>query len=117
MPTTIVLQQAGPLPLSTTFSLPPSATPAVLVVYGTVWTLDTNVMIGCNISVNGTVLAEATVFSNAPSTHRQFTPRAIQLQDDAATASTTPEAMTLQLTAGPHTVTDQNDSYLVLLHH
>jgi hypothetical protein len=39
------------------------------------------------------------------------------LQDDAAAASKTPEAMTLQLTAGPNTVSDENDSYLVLLHH
>ncbi|HEX3464216.1 MAG TPA: hypothetical protein VHS78_09250 [Candidatus Elarobacter sp.] len=118
MPTTIVLQQAGPLPISTTFSLPFSATPAVLVVYGSVWTQRANAMIGCQVSIDGSVMGTASVFSNTPSTHRQFTPYAVQLQDDTASATSPPESVTLQLTAAsPYTVSDSNDSYLVLLHH
>ena len=118
MPTTIVLQQAGPLPVSAKFQLQLSQNPAVLVVYGSGFAQKQNVEIGCEISLNGSDTTQAaTVFSNGVGTHRQFLPRALPVQDDTAAASA-PVTFSVELTPfGTNTITDANDSFLVLLHH
>ena len=118
MPTTIVLQQAGPLPVSAKFQVQLSQNPAVLVVYGSGFAEKANVEIGCEIFLNGSDTTQAaTVFSNGVNTHRQFLPRALLVEDETAAASA-PATFSIELQPyGTDTITDLNDSFLVLLHH
>ncbi len=117
MATTIVIQANGPLPLSGSFTLPRSAYPAALVVYGSGYTQRPGVPIGCGISLNGNATGKtATIFANHELTHLAFVPGAVAVEDDTAAGAGV--NYTVGLTPlNAQTVTDNSDSFLVVLHH
>lgn len=105
-----LINQVGPLPIKVAFSVPqdvPVDGPGVLVATGSGWSNTANVLIGFVVTIDDDLVAEATVFSNGPSTHRPMSPRIVATQ----------------LSAGPHrcvvaaanadTITDLNDSFAV----
>lgn len=105
-----IVNQVGPLPIKVAFSVPqdvPVDGPVVLIATGSGWSGTADVLIGFVVTIDDNLVAEATVFSNGPSTHRPVSPRIVATQ----------------LAAGPHTcvvaaanadtVTDVNDSFAV----
>src|ERR1043165_4556984 len=84
----LILQQAGPLPITATFNSIGDA-PMYLEVNGSVWTQTPNVMIGIDVQIDGTPSGTAKIFSNGSSTHRTVVPL----------------YMPVTLTPGPHKVT------------
>ncbi len=109
MPIQVILnQQKGPLPLTASFKAPTDG-PSCLVVSGSVWTQTANQKLGIQVSLDGKPIGSASIFSNAPTTHRAVVPTYIPLN----------------LTFGPHqlvlsaetsaTVSDFNDFFDVVL--
>ena len=107
----VIVSQAGPLPIKTTFNAPSNA-PMYLEVTGSVWTSSANQMIGIQISVDGTVIGIANVFSNTPSTHRPVVPVYIPIKLTQGS-----HTLELGLAAGTTTTSDFNDFYSAVLHY
>jgi hypothetical protein len=84
----ILNQQKGPFPITVPINAPTDG-PSCLMIAGSVWTQQTNALIGIQVSLDGTPIGVAQVFSNIPAVHRAAVPTYIPLQ----------------LTFGPHTLT------------
>jgi hypothetical protein len=104
----VIVNQAGPLPITETFQAPSDA-PIYLEVNGSVWTQTTDSLTGIAISLDGEQIGRALIWSNGPSTHRAVVPAYVQVE----------------LTEGDHTLTlsvdnaisDYNDYYTAVLHY
>lgn len=105
----IIGNQKGPLPIQTTF-MAPGDMPMYLEVSGSIWTQTADQMIGIEVSIDGTVIGTANIFSNASSTHRAVVP--VYLPVKLAQGS-----HTIALIAAPDTVSDLNDVYTAVLHY
>ena len=105
----IILSQKGPLPVKASF-MSPGDLPLYLEVQGSVWTGTANTMIGIQVAVDGNVVGQANIFSNASSTHRATVPAYIPIKLDQG-------SHTLELIAAPNTVSDLNDNYTAVLHY
>lgn len=105
----IIVAQAGPLPITTTFSAPSDA-PAHLEVNGSIWSQSTNVLLGIVIELDGNVIGKAQIFSNGNATHRAVIPAFIKVQFKQG-------QHTLKLSADSNTISDFNDRYSVVLHY
>jgi hypothetical protein len=98
----------GPLPLTAAFNAP-SDGPSYLTLSGSAWSQSANQMLGVILSIDGTQVGEAFIFSNGVSEHRALVPIAIPVK----------------LTIGPHklaltaantvTTTDYNDVFNISL--
>ena len=101
-----VIDQPGPLPAKVTFDAPVDG-PVVFVVTGSAYSTDTNVPIGFSVSLDGTVIGTASLYSNGNETHRAFPTLflAIDLAEGNHTCS-------IQAANG-NTVTDSNDPFAV----
>ncbi|MGH9802092.1 MAG: hypothetical protein ACRD82_17155, partial [Blastocatellia bacterium] len=77
----VLLNAAGPLPLSVTFAAE-SDDPITFFVAGSCWTQTTNAEIGFAVILDGTQIGVATIFSNGPTTHRAVVPQFIPWQFD-----------------------------------
>jgi hypothetical protein len=75
----VLINQAGPLPITTTFDAPSDA-PMYLVVNGSVWSQQANKMIGIQITLDGKVVGTAQIFSNGTATHRTVVPAYVKIQ-------------------------------------
>jgi hypothetical protein len=64
-----IINQPGPLPLKAQFTAPVVG-PALLVVTSSLWATAPNVPLQLFVSLDGTQIATAQMFSNAQSTHR-----------------------------------------------
>ena len=106
----VILNQAGPLPITAKFNAPGNE-PMYIEVNGSVWTQSANAMIGIAIMLDGKSVGTAHIFSNANATHRTVVPAYIAVQLSQG-------QHTLQLSAAPGTtVSDYNDLYTAVLHY
>lgn len=106
----LIGNQQGPLPIQATF-MAPGDMPMNLEVTGSVWTQTANQMIGIQISLDGTVVGTANIFSNTASTHRAVVPVYIPVK--LAQGSHT---LRLSGAPGTTTVSDLNDRFTAVLH-
>lgn len=110
MATQVIVNQAGPLPITATFSAPGDE-PMYLEVNGSVWTGAANNMIGIGIDLDGKNVGAAQIFSNGSSTHRSVVPAYVPIQ-----LSEGEHTLYLYLNTG-NTVSDFNDFYTAVLHY
>jgi hypothetical protein len=105
----VILQQAGPLPITATFNAIGDS-PMYVEVNGSVWTQTTNVMIGIDIQIDGQALGKAMIYSNGNTTHRTVVPAYIQVK-----LAQGPHKLTLAPSA--NTVSDSNDRFTAVIHY
>lgn len=107
----LIGDQKGPLPIKAQF-MAPGDMPMYLEVTGSVWTTSANQMIGIQVSVDGTVVGTANIFSNGASTHRNVVPRyfPIKLNQGSHTVE-------LAVAPGTTTTSDFNDFFNAVLHY
>jgi hypothetical protein len=105
----VIINQVGPLPITTTFSAPGDE-PMYLEVNGSVWSQSTNVMLGIVVELDGNVVGKAQIFSNGNATHHAVVPAHIAVQLGEG-------QHTLILFADSNTVSDYNDLYAAVLHY
>ena len=103
----IANQHKGPLPITVSFN-PPSDGPICLIVSGSVWTQTANQMIGIQVSLDNKPIGSASIYSNAPATHRAVVPTYIPLKLTFGNHQVT-------LSALPNTVSDANDLFDIVL--
>lgn len=75
----VIIQQAGPLPITLNFQAPGDE-PMILEVNGSVWTQSANTMIGIGIKLDGNVVGAAQIYSNGTATHRAVVPAYVPIQ-------------------------------------
>ena len=105
----VILQQAGPLPITATFNSIGDFQ-MYLEVNGSVWTTTPNVMIAFDIQIDGKTVGKATIFSNGASTHRPVVPVYFPVTLAAGSHK-------LTLSASANTVSDSNDRYSAVIHY
>ena len=105
----VIVTQAGPLPITTSFSAPGDE-PMYLEVNGSVWSQSANELLGIVVALDGNVIGEAQIFSNGNATHRAVVPAYIQVQLSEG-------QHTLTLSAANNTVSDFNDRFAAVLHY
>ena len=106
----ILNQQKGPLPLKVQFNAPTDG-PANLMICGSVWTQNANQVIGFTVTLDGTVVGSASIFSNLQGTHRAVVPTYIPVNLAFG-------AHTLELSAeNGYTVSDFNDFFTAVLNY
>lgn len=105
----LIANQKGPLPIKASF-MAPGDMPMYLEITGSVWTQTANQMIGIQITLDGTVVGTANIFSNGASTHRAVVPLYVPVK-------LTQGSHTLQLNAAANTVSDLNDLFTAVLHY
>lgn len=110
MPIQVILQQAGPLPITTNFESPGDE-PMYLEVNGSVWAQETDAIIGIGIEVDGQNIGYAQIFSNGNATHRPVVPAYVQIQLGEGSHTLTLFAYTGE------TVSDTNDFYTAVIHY
>ena len=104
----VVINRAGPLPISATVQSPGDL-PLSLFVSGSVWSSTPNTPIGFDVLVDGTAIGKATIYSNGPTTHRSVVPVYFSI-------TLTEGSHTIELTAADsQTNSDYNDRYQVVL--
>jgi hypothetical protein len=106
----VIVNQAGPLPIKTTFNALGDES-MYLEVNGSVWCEQSDTMIGIGIDVDGERLGEAQIFSNGNSTHRTVVPAYLPIQ-----LSEGEHTLYLYLNTG-ETVSDSNDFYTAVIHY
>ena len=110
MPVQLIINQAGPLPISATFNALGDE-PVYLEVNGSVWTQSTDTMIGIGIKLDGQAIGSAQIWSNMIATHRAVVPAYIQLQLGQG-------QHTLNLFQNNNaTLSDVNDVYTAVIHY
>jgi hypothetical protein len=105
----VIISQAGPLPITVTFNAPGDE-PMYLEVDGSVWSPDTDNMIGIGIELDGQAVGAAQIFSNGNTTHRAVVPAYIPIQLDEGQ-----HTLSLSLNNSA-TVSDYNDFYTAVIH-
>src|SRR5256885_4063094 len=75
----VIIQQAGPLPITVNFNAPGDE-PMYLEVNGSVWSQGTQSMIGIGVALDGQNVGAAQLFNNASTTHRTVVPAYIPIQ-------------------------------------
>ena len=105
----IIINQAGPLPITAKFTAPSDGS-TNLEVKGSVFTTKQNVMLGIHVELDGHSKGKAQIFSNGALTHRPVIPAYIPVQLKQG-------EHTLTLSAAPDSITDHNDFFNVVLHY
>jgi hypothetical protein len=103
----VLISQAGPLPITTTFDSPGDL-PMHLEVNGSVWTQTTDALIGIVIELDGTVIGKAQIWSNGKATHRAVVPAYIPVHLKHGQHK-------LTLSVDSNTISDYNDRYSAVL--
>jgi len=105
----VIINQAGPLPITATFDSP-GDDPMYLEVNGSVWSQGTQSMIGIGIALDTQNVGAAQLFNNASTTHRTVVPAyiAIQLSEGQHTLTLSGNTST--------TTSDSNDFYTAVIH-
>jgi hypothetical protein len=108
----VILQASGPLPVTASFT-PPTDSPSMLMVSGTVWTTSANGFNGVNVAVNGVQIGTVGLFINPTDTHMAMPATLLPIDLSSATPNS---PMTITLSAATSTTTsDVNDFYQVSL--
>lgn len=105
----VVINQAGPLPITAPFNAPSDA-PMYLEVCGSVWSQNVNNMLGIAIQLDGQNVGTAKIYSNGSTTHRTVVPAYILIQ-----LGNTPHTLTLSASGGA--VSDSNDVFTAVIHY
>jgi hypothetical protein len=103
-----VIDQKGPLPITTTFQVENDG-PTLILLAASAWTKTANVMIEVELLIDGTEIAWAGLFGNTPNQHMALVPVPMP-----CTLSIGEHTFTLQA-GNPETVSDFNDAYYVTL--
>lgn len=106
----VVINQAGPLPITVPFNSPGDE-PMYLEVNGSVWSQGTDTMIGIEIALDGQNVGTAQIFNNPSTTHRAVVPAYIQIQLGEGRHSLTLSG------SSSTTVSDYNDFYTAVIHY
>ena len=106
----VIVNQAGPLPITATFNALGDE-PVYLEVNGSVWSQNPDNMIGIGIELDGQAVGAAQIFSNGSTTHRAVVPAYIPIQ-----LSEGQHTLSLSLNS-PATVSDYNDFYTAVIHY
>jgi hypothetical protein len=106
----VIISQAGPLPITASFSAPSDA-PLYLEVNGSVWSSTEGTMIGIGINLDDQEVGTAQIYSNGNTTHRTVVPAYIPVQ-----LTEGQHMLTLFLNTG-ETTSDGNDFYTAVLHY
>jgi hypothetical protein len=106
----VLLSQAGPLPINVSFSAPGDS-PMYIEVSGSVWSQNTDKLIGIAVSLDGQAMGKAQVFSNGPATHRAVVPAYIPVKLTQGQHTITLAASTTD------TVSDYNDYFTAVIHY
>ena len=109
MPIQLIFKQAGPLPITQTFTAPGDM-PMYLEVNGSAWSQTPNVFLGVSIELDGSEIGQLQLFSNGSGTHRAMVPAYVAIQLDQG-------QHTLTLSATSDTASDYNDLYTAVLHY
>lgn len=112
----ILINQAGPLPISTTITTG-SDGPSMLFLSGSVFTEASAGQIGIAVSVDGTKVGEAVIWSNQPTVQRAVVPVFIEITLDKAWPSETEmPSYTVELSPlNSGTLSDLNDWFQLSL--
>ena len=114
MPIQVIINQAGPLPITATFE-PVADEPMYLEVNGSVWSMNpnipANVMVGIGIDIDGKPVGAAQIFSNQNQIHRAVVPAYILIQLGFGQ-----HKLTLRPSSSA-TKSDQNDFYTAVIHY
>lgn len=114
---TPLINATGSLPHSVDVPIESNGS-AALYVSGSVWTQKQDALIGIAVSVNGTQVGTATIWSNGPATHRAVVPIFIPIMLDAPWTGdpAQPPTYTFELSAlNGDTISDVNDSFQLML--
>jgi hypothetical protein len=106
----VVINQAGPLPITATFNALTDE-PVYLEINGSIWCASADTMIGIGIDLDGQKIGAAQIFSNGSSTHRAVVPAYIPIQLGPGQ-----HKLNLYLNTG-ETVSDGNDFYTAVIHY
>jgi hypothetical protein len=106
----LIINQAGPLPITVSFNAPGDE-PMYLEVNGSVWSPNADALLGIQIELDGQSVGAAQIFSNGSTTHRACVPAyvPIQLGEGQHTLSLSAETGS--------TVSDYNDFYTAVIHY
>lgn len=106
----VIFDGAGPLPQSATFTAPADG-PVIFVLSGTAWTQSAAVLIGINLSLDGSGIGDAAMcWANQNANHQAM--RATFIPFDSLSFG----EHTIEITnAYSNTITDQNDYFQVTL--
>jgi hypothetical protein len=112
----ILINQAGPLPISTTIKTGSNG-PSMLYLSGSVWTAESAGQIGIAVLIDGTKVGEAVIWSNEPTEHRAVVPVFIEITLDKAWPSETEmPSYTVELSPlNSSTLSDLNDWFQLSL--
>lgn len=105
----VIVNQAGPLPITATFNAPGDE-PMFLEVNGSVYSRLANLMIGIGIDLDGQRVGAAQIWSNGIETHRAVVPAYVPIQ-----LAEGQHKLYLYLNTG-ETVGDSNDLYTAVIH-
>jgi hypothetical protein len=106
-----VIAQAGPLPINATATISTDG-PTMVTIAGSVWTTQTNSMIGVQLAIDGQVVAKAQIYSNGPDTHRAVVPVTISYTFPMGPRGPEPHEFTL-FALTEQTTSDFNDFFSV----
>lgn len=106
----VIVNQQGPLPIKATFQAI-SDEPMYLEVNGSVWSEQTDTIIGIGIELDGQNIGSAQIFSNGNTTHRTVVPAYLPIQ-----LSEGEHTLYLYLYTG-ETESDTNDFYTAVIHY
>jgi hypothetical protein len=106
----VILNQAGPLPITVDFEAPGDG-PMNLEVNGSVWTQTPNAMTAIVVELNSSPLGAALIYSNGNATHRTVVPGYFAVEFSGEGTNT------LTLSAADMAVSDANDWYTAVIHY
>jgi len=104
----VIINQAGPLPISMRVKWPTSA-PVLVAVSGSAWTQKANTTLAVELSIHATNQGTLQQFANVATTHLAFPTMFLVVNGEIGDATVTLTA------ANDSTVTDQNDHFSVAL--
>lgn len=105
----VIINQAGPLPITVNFNAPGDE-PMYLEVNGSVWSQSANQMLGIGVKLDGQAVGSAQIFSNGNATHRAAVPAYIPIQLGQG------QHTLLLFPNNNATVSDYNDFYTAVIH-
>lgn len=109
MPNQMILQSAGPLPITTTFNASGTNEPCDFFVSGTAYAAAAPIPLAINVLLDGQLIGSIQVWANEADSHRSL----VSTFSQVAALSSGQHQLTLE--AAPNVVTDDHDQFAVTL--